>query len=246
MNKKLIVGLLVPALMAIAPIGVVQASPAKPNVLEKIFKKIQYTASRTLSLKALGYTKSRKIAGGKRGCSVPAEKVGENLMAIVPNDVGLTSSAKPMVWLYSPYQKSQKEGILKGSLVLRKLSTVNNKLEEKQVGREISFNIPTTPSTFSVQVEEELQKGSIYKWVVTVQCDKDAAANPTTGGFIAFDQSIQSKPLTNEEDKLVAAAEQGYWYDILNTLLKSDSQQQLDEFLKSGEASVESQRILKR
>jgi hypothetical protein len=265
MNKKLIVGLLVPALMAIAPISVAQANQSKPNVVEKIFRRIQYTASKILPLKALGYPKTRKFSGGKRGiCSTPAEKTGEHLMAIVPNgimwtekkgerlieilpnDVGLTSSSKPSVWLYSPYNQTKD---IKGTLVLRKFSTVNGTVKEDQIGREMPFNIPTTPGAFSLQVEEKLEKGSLYKWVVTVKCDKDAAANPTTGGFITFDQPIQSQSQLTDNDKLIAAAEQGYWYDLLNVLLNSrtdDSQQQLDELLKSGKALVDSQRILKR
>jgi hypothetical protein len=264
MNKKLIVCLMVPMLIAIAPISVAQANQSKPNVVKKIFRRIQYTASKILPLKALGYPKTRKFSAGKRIirsiCSTPAEKTGEHLMAIVPNgiiwaekergnlreilpkDVGLTSSSKPIVWLYSPYD--QTKGI-KGTLSLRKFSMVNGNVKDDQVGREMPFNIPTTPGAFSIQVEEELEKGSVYKWVVTVKCDKDAAANPTTGGFITFDQPSQSRSQLTDEDKLVAAAERGYWYDILNILLSSktdDSQQQLDELL----ALVDSQRIFKR
>ncbi len=265
MNKKLIVCLMVPMLIAIAPISVAQANQSKPNVVEKIFRRIQYTASKILPLKALGYPKTRKFSAGKRpildACSIPAEKTGEHLMAIVPNDiipvdnadelpivpndVGLTSLSKPSVWLYSPY--NQREGI-RATLVLRKFSMINGVVKDRQIGREMPFNIPTTPGPFSIQVEEELQKGYVYKWVVTVKCDKDAAANPITGGFIAFDQPIQSG-LTDEQEKLASAAEQGYWYDVLNILLASKtggSQQQLDELLKSGEASIDSQRIFKR
>jgi hypothetical protein len=240
MNKKLMIGFMLSALITIAPIRSVDSSQAKPSILEKVFKKIQYTVPKAISLKALGYPRSTKRGTRRIPCSPK-----ENLMAIVPDDVGLTSSSKPIVWLYSPYQGNQKECVLKGSLILRKISKVNNKFEEKQVGREISFNIPSSPDVFSVQLEEELERGSVYKWVATVHYDKDAAANPTTGGFIAFDQPI-SQSLTNDEERLVVIAKQGYWYDALNSLLTNGSQQKLDVFLKSGGLPIESKRLLKR
>jgi hypothetical protein len=172
--------------------------------------------------------------GGKRGCAIAQQNTKEALYALVPQEgIGRTVSSQPQVWIYSPYQTTQ--SALNATLVVRQ---VNENGEDKQIGEETNIVISANHGLSPVQITQPLQDGKTYKWVVTIKCDQDAAANPVVTGLISIaanpklQQSLKS---ASPRQQLITYAENGYWYDVLNQLLADGAAKtDRDDFLRSG------------
>lgn len=173
--------------------------------------------------------------GGKRGCTIAQHSMKETLYALVPQEgIGRTVSIQPQVWIYSPYQTTQAS--LNATLVIRQVN--QNGENGEQIGGETNIVISANPGLSPVPIMQPLQDGKTYKWVVTINCDRDVAANPVVTGLISIDansklqQSLQS---ASPRHRLISYAQEGYWYDVLNQLLANDnSKLDRDDFLRSG------------
>jgi hypothetical protein len=206
---------------------------AKPIAVGKTSQK---TKIKYKPFAARGPAKTGAV-GGKRGCAIAqgSETKKGIPYGLVPREgIGRTISTQPVVWIYSPYQIQTP---LNATLVVRQIAD-NGK--EKQVGEEISLSIPGNSGLISVSIKQPLQDGMTYKWIMTFECEGDAAANPTVAGFITVDMntklqsSLQSVP---PRQQMAEYAQQGYWYDILDQLLTSntdDAKADLQDFLQSG------------
>jgi hypothetical protein len=173
--------------------------------------------------------------GGKRGCAIAKQNTKDALYGLVPQEgIGRTVSTQPQVWIYSPYQTTQAS--LNATLVVRQVN--ENGEDGQQIGEEASITISANHGFSPVQFTQPLQDGKTYKWVVTIECDRDVAANPVVTGLISVDansklqKSLQS---ASSRQQLISYAEEGYWYDVLNQLLKNNnSKADRDDFLRSG------------
>jgi hypothetical protein len=175
-----------------------------------------------------------KDGGGPRGCSLAQKEAKESLLALVPSQgIGLTTSLTPTVWVYSPYQISKS---VTAKLIVRQSNNAGG-----EIGTETTLKIPSTPGIFPVSITQPIENNKAYQWFLTIECDSDAAANPFISGWIGIVKQSDSK----YSPSLEVSARQGYWYDVLNQLITTQSktktaQIDLADFLRSGglEAAV--------
>uniref|UniRef100_A0A832H4C6 DUF928 domain-containing protein n=1 Tax=Oscillatoriales cyanobacterium SpSt-402 TaxID=2282168 RepID=A0A832H4C6_9CYAN len=169
-------------------------------------------------------------AGGRRGCN--ANDADDQLIPLVPITEtsdrsirwGLTTSAHPTLWVYSP------KGFQNGALIwLSVLDQTNTMLYR------IPFQIPKTSSgvlQFAVPSKvASLQPNTPYRWQLTIYCNSggDNLNNLTfdtpfiiTGGVqrivLSADSQQQLAIAKTSLGKAIVYAKNGIWYDSLTTL----------------------------
>jgi hypothetical protein len=237
MYRLSIVGLLSAIFLLNATVSDARQLIAKQNTtqkgwIRKVLERITYRPKKR-GLGNRGNPSNLLTGGGKRGCAISQNDPKDALHAIVPQEgIGLTTSTRPLVWIYSPYQT---QGPLKATLTIRKVG--ENEQDDHQVGDETNFVIPPGRGLSSVQITQPVENGQTYKWVVTIECDADAAANPVVSGLLAIEsnsklqQSVQSESLRQQT---AIYAQEGYWYDVLSQLVMNGVKADLVDFLKSG------------
>jgi hypothetical protein len=156
-----------------------------------------------------GKTPRARVGGVTRG------SLGKdpNVVALVPDHVGLTIKPKPKLhWYISQATK---------------LPTIFTFREDEAVRPmvETPLKPPECPGIYSVQLKEfgiELKESVAYRWYISVQRDRDSPSQDiVTGGIIERIPLVEALVLfpgfTDESDPL-QLAKTGLWYDALRVI----------------------------
>jgi hypothetical protein len=188
-----------------------------PFIAPKITSAIPLTQSTFLM--ALNFTLPPKGAPGKRRSGSTRDgycSSEEQLIALMPGtNIGLTIAERPTFWFYVPYAETP--GLeAEFSLKDKEGNEINRQLVPlKNTPGIVKINLPTTVSAL------ELEK--FYEWRFEVICNPDNRLDDAFvyGGVervpISSDLNSQLQG-KNDRQRIDIYAENGLWFDLLNTL----------------------------
>ncbi len=142
-----------------------------------------------------------------------------SMVALVPpsNATGLTLSASPRLWFFSPYETAES--------IQTSFELVDS---QGQIVWQTKIPLVSQPSIFSYQIppEANLRLGETYRWYLTVHLDPD---QPATDVLLSARLTYRAIPeffSTTEALSLAyiqRLADRGIWYDMVTALAQIDS-----------------------
>jgi hypothetical protein len=152
-----------------------------------------------------------RVGGGTRGAGDGAPKV----LVLAPEHTGLTISEQPTLYWYL------------SKTVSNKLEVSVSNDESLETVLELTLDSPEQAGIQAIDLSKhgvKLKPDVEYRWFVALIPDDTARSNDIIAGGtimrIAEDAGLQSKLSSSKSasDKAVALAQQGIWYDAIDTL----------------------------
>lgn len=168
---------------------------------------------------------------------VPSFEI-ETVVGRVEQPFGLTTAAYPSFWFYIPYA-SQSKRVAEFVLIDEQEEDVYNFLVElRETPGMVQISLPKT--------RPGLQVGKRYRWVFSIICSRrDRSGDMTVNGWIERIQpdanlTRQLQQVIDPQQRLVAYADRGVWFDAFTTLAELRRQQPNPELDQAWRAFLES------
>ena len=146
--------------------------------------------------------------------------IQSSMVALVPpsNATGLTLSATPRLWFFSPYETTES--------IQASFELVDS--QGQIVWQASKIPLVSQPSIFSYQIPSHanLRLGETYRWYLTVHLDPDQPATDVLLSARLIYQAIPEFSSATETSSLAhiqRLADRGIWYDMVTALAQMDS-----------------------
>jgi hypothetical protein len=205
--------LFLPAILSASAIALSSFLPAIANPMP-----IQYNSSQFPPASDRGRPR-RTTGAGSRGCEAQAAPVELTLLA--PSHTAVSASGRPsFYWHISNSTPVSLRFTLVEPRVFPPL--VDQEIEVTEAGI-IRFEMPTTAP--------QLQEGKEYRWTVAVICDRNRPSTNIVAKSLvqhiapSSDLTSQLVTATSAYDHAQLYAQAGYWYDALDAIALTYTQQ---------------------
>lgn len=183
----------------------------------------------SLGPKPLLYSAPGDLPGGRIGGSARGAAAGPGVLALVPEQVGLTLEARPTLYFYLPAATEQ-------PLQLRV-----NDIDAMKTLLSTTLRPPLAAGIHAVPLAERgvtLGSGRNYEWVLSVPGSDDEGS----GGIlrrVAPSESLRASLAgASPAERVRLLAANGIWYDALDMLSRSIERRPQDAALRQGRAEL--------
>lgn len=179
----------------------------------------------------------QRAGDARPNCPLPSLDGKGRLVALMPTSyVGTTTQENPTLWFYVPYSPKQIEY---GNFVLQ-----DTKGENEQ---RIKFTLPNTPGFVSLKIPKglELKVGTEKQWFFELYCKTNKSPASVHGNIERIEVNSDLRRLLNvpEEQKYKVYAENGIWFDTLNSLANLRQNQPMNKLNDFWQELLSSQDI---